>query len=35
MDADPAKLTDRIYNMSAFKVTPKATELAIKKYDMS
>jgi len=32
MDADPAKLTDRIYNMSAFKVTPKSTELAIKKY---
>jgi threonine 3-dehydrogenase len=31
MDADPAKLTDRIYNMSAFKVTPKSTELAIKK----
>ena len=31
MEADPARLTDRIYNMSAFKVTPKQTELAIKR----
>lgn len=31
MEADPFKLTDRIYNMSAFKVTPKQTENAIKK----
>ena len=30
MEADPEMLTDRIYNISAFKVTPKETANAIK-----
>jgi len=35
MEVESSKLTDRIYNMSAFKVTPKETEMAIRKINPS
>ena len=31
MEADPKTLTERVYNMSGFSVTPKDVELSIKK----